>query len=312
MQAQWGKSVVKTLEATGRYPSIAKLTQFVLEAAQEATDPVFGVSEGKSKDSIRRDLRRSGRSSTGSSFGVQGHEDQQNPESQVNVNDTKFKNTKTTPHVCRLCKEGHVKAMSPGERLSFVCGKRLCFCCFDGRHVVKQCKGGIICGVEGCTAKHSKLLHQSFERSGKENPGEQQAIPNPGSSSQQIESHTHACSSSKHGEIKLALPIVSMKVRAKGQTVYYYTHALLNSGSTKTFCSDALIEKLGVKGQQVNLSLTSFNSRENADVEVVALEVVAAKSGMGKTSVIQYMPYPIYLPWRVEQPQLATPLSGLI
>ena len=49
----------------------------------------------------------------------------------------------------------------------------------------------------------------------------------------------------------------------------------------------ALIEKLGVKGQQVNRSLTTVNSREEADVEVVALEVVAAKSGMGKTSVIQ-------------------------
>ena len=78
-----------------------------------------------------------------------------------------------------------------------------------------------------------------------------------------------------------------MKVRAKDQTVYHYTHALLDSGSTKTFFSKALIEKLGVKGQQVNLSLTTVNSREEADVEVVALEVVAAKSGMGKTSVIQ-------------------------
>ena len=146
LQGRWRKSVVKTLEATGRYPPIAKLTQFVSEAAREATDPVFGVSEIKSKGSSRRDLRRSGRSSTGSSFGVQGHEDQQNLESRSNVNDTKFKNTKTTPRVCRLCKGDHVlsvcsrfKAMSPGERLSFVCGKKLCFCCFDGRHVVRQC-----------------------------------------------------------------------------------------------------------------------------------------------------------------------------
>ena len=135
--------------------------------------------------------------------------------------------------------------------------------------------------------KHPKLLHQSFGRSGKENPGEQQANPNPGTSSQQIESHTHACSSLKQGEIKLALPIVPVKVRAKGQMVYHYMHALLDSGSTKTFCSEALIEQLGVKGQQANLSLTTVNRRENAEVEVVALEVVAAKSGMGKTSVIQ-------------------------
>ena len=76
-------------------------------------------------------------------------------------------------------------------------------------------------------------------------------------------------------------------MRAKVQTVYYYTHALLDSVSTKTFSSEVLIEKLGVKGQQVNLSLTTVNRRENANVEVIALEVVAAKSGMGKTSVIQ-------------------------
>ena len=42
-----------------------------------------------------------------------------------------------------------------------------------------------------------------------------------------------------------------------------------------------------MKSQQVNLFLTTVNSRENADVEVVALEVVTAKSGMGKASVIQ-------------------------
>ena len=56
-------------------------------------------------------------------------------------------------------------------------------------------------------------------RSGKKDPGEQQAEPNPGTSSQQIESHTHSCSSPKQGEIKLALPIAPVKVRANGQTV---------------------------------------------------------------------------------------------
>ena len=176
---------------------------------------ILGVPESKSKDSSGRGLRRP-RRSIGSSFGVQGLEDQQNPESHSKVNDSKFKSTKTTPRICRLYKGDHVlrvcyqfKAMSPGERLCFVCGKKLCFCCFVGRRVVRQCRAGVICGVERCTAKRSKLFHQSFERSGKGNPGKQQAMPNPRTSSRQIESHTHTCSSPKQGEIKLALPIVS-------------------------------------------------------------------------------------------------------
>ena len=85
LQCRWRKLVVKTLEAKGRYPSIAKLTHYVAEAAREATDPVFGVSESKPKDSSGRGPRRTGRT-IGSSFGVQGHEEQQNLESRSNVN----------------------------------------------------------------------------------------------------------------------------------------------------------------------------------------------------------------------------------
>ena len=69
LKSRWRKLAVKTLEATGRYPSIAKFTHFVSEAAREATDPVFGVSD--SKDSSGRSPRRPGRT-IGSTFGVQG------------------------------------------------------------------------------------------------------------------------------------------------------------------------------------------------------------------------------------------------
>ena len=230
----------------------------------------------------------------GASFSVQADESQQSPVRQGNGNDPKVKDAKPKLCVCWLCKGNHglsvcsrFKAMSPGEKLSFVWGRKLCFCCFDGRHLASQCKAGIVCGVEGCTAKHSKLMHKSLERSVRENSGEQQGKPNPGTGDQHIESHTLACSSPKHGQIKLALPIVPVKVRAKGQSVYHYTHALLDSGSTKTFCSESLIEKLDVKGKRANLSLTTINSSESADVELVSLEVVAAKCGAGKTSVVQ-------------------------
>ena len=312
--------MVKTLETTGKYPSIARLTCFVSEAAREATDPVFGVSENKSNDFSGRGQRKPERRK-GTSLGVQAQEGQQSPERGGSGSDPKVKDAKSKPCVCRLCKGDHIlsvcsrfKAMSPGERLSFVWGKKLCFCCFDGRHTASQCRAGVVCGEDGCTAKHSKLLHQSFEQSGRENSGEQQSRPNPGTSPQ-VESHTHACSSPRQGQIKLALPIVPVKVRAKGQTVYHYTQALLDSGSTKTFCSEALIEKLDVKGEKANLSLTTVNSGETADVELVVLEVVAAKSRQGKpvlSSCQRCMPCPIYLLWKTVWLQLVTSASGLI
>ena len=212
---------------------------------------------------------------------MQADESKQGPGRWGRGSDPKVKAAKIKHDVCRLYRGGHslsvcsrFRAMSPGETLSFVRGKRLCFCCFDGRQVASQCRAGVVYGLEGCTEKHSKLLHQSFMRPAKENFGEQQATPNLGASSHLIESHTHACSSPREGQIKLELPIVPVNATAKGQTAYHYTYALLDSGSTKTFCSESLIKKLGVKNEPASLSLTTVNSSKSADVELVALEVV--------------------------------------
>ena len=70
LQSRWRRLVVKSLETTNRYPSLAELVCFVSEAAREVTDPVFGVSENK----VRKPER--GR---GASFGVQADESQQRP-----------------------------------------------------------------------------------------------------------------------------------------------------------------------------------------------------------------------------------------
>ena len=74
--------MVKSLETTNRYPSIAELVCFVSEAAREVTDPVFGVSENK----VRKPER--GR---GASFGVQADESQQGPGRWSRDSDSKVK-----------------------------------------------------------------------------------------------------------------------------------------------------------------------------------------------------------------------------
>ena len=157
----------------------------------------------------------------GASFGVQANESQQGPGRWDRGSDPKVKDAKIKHDVFRLCRGVHglsvysrFRAMSPGEKLSFVWEKKLCFCCFDGNCVASQCRAGVVCGVEGCTEKHSKLLHQSFMHPAKENFGEQQATPNPGASSHLIETDTHAYSSPGQGQIKLALPTVPVKARA--------------------------------------------------------------------------------------------------
>ena len=153
--------------------------------------------------------------------------------------------------------------------------------------MASQCKASVVCGVDGCTAKHSKLLHQSLERSFNRPSDERPPKPDLKPGDQQVEGHSNACSLLKPERTKMPLPIVPVRVRAKGLSDYYHTHALLDSGSTKTFCSEALLERLNVKSKQVTLSLTTVNSSESNDVGLVALEVTAAKSVASRTGVIQ-------------------------
>ena len=62
--------MVKTLETTGRYPSITSLMCFASVAACEATYPLFGVLENKPKDFSGRGLLKPERGK-GVTFGVQ-------------------------------------------------------------------------------------------------------------------------------------------------------------------------------------------------------------------------------------------------
>ena len=72
----------------------------------------------------------------------------------------------------------------------------------------------------------------------------------------------------------IGLPIVPVRVKAKGQRDSVVTYAFLDSGSNSTFCSEELLEQLGVEGRNTNLSLTTMTS-ENSPVEthIVSLEV---------------------------------------
>ena len=68
--------------------------RLVSEAAREVTDPVFGVSENKSRDLRGRDPHKPERGK-GARYGVQADESQQSLLRRGNSNNTKVKDTKS-------------------------------------------------------------------------------------------------------------------------------------------------------------------------------------------------------------------------
>ena len=72
-----------------------------------------------------------------------------------------------------------------------------------------------------------------------------------------------------------ALPIVPVKVRAQGSPFCIETYALLDTGSNSTFCSNMLLNRLGVKGKHLKLKLTTMGTAEKVDSVVASGLVVS-------------------------------------
>ena len=72
-----------------------------------------------------------------------------------------------------------------------------------------------------------------------------------------------------------ALPIVPVKVRAQGSLFCIKTYALLDTGSNSTFCSNMLLDRLGVEGKHLRLKLTTTGTTEEIDSVVAGSLVVS-------------------------------------
>ena len=72
----------------------------------------------------------------------------------------------------------------------------------------------------------------------------------------------------------MALPILLVVVRAPGSHRCVHTYALLDSGSTNTFCSEDLLREFQLKGEKTILSLTTLDkANSQTHAMVVSLEV---------------------------------------
>ena len=72
----------------------------------------------------------------------------------------------------------------------------------------------------------------------------------------------------------MALPILPVVVRAPGSQRCVHTYALLDSGSTNTFCSEDLVREFQLKGEKTILSLTTLDkTNSQTHAMVVSLEV---------------------------------------
>ena len=177
---------------------------------------------------------------------------------------------KSTPASTKQCplKDGDLKIwmctkfkqQGVNERYETMKKYKHCFCCLNS-HLMKDCKSDRVCGVNGCTKKHNKLLHSDTPKTEKDKKSEEPLSQNRAGGSSML-------STGSSGFLQL-IPISIGNEKRGVETI-----ALCDTGSTVSFMDKTLINLLKLKGKESVMSVAGIHGLS---------EIVTARIGPSET-----------------------------
>ena len=140
-----------------------------------------------------------------------------------------------------------------------------CFGCLSAGHISKERKKRLACKV--CKKTHPSVLHIEINSTATEAGNPSGVI---GSASAELCGHIGS------GDQECALSIIPVKVKAGKGSQVLQVYALLDPGSTATFCSEELMTRLNLKGRRTQILLRTMNQENSVPTHVISgLEVSA-------------------------------------
>ncbi|KAK0142196.1 hypothetical protein N1851_020133 [Merluccius polli] len=246
------------MQRTGRVRMIS-LVSFVERQASVMSDPIYGniqdLSSGKVKPMLKQAPKPKGTFAT--NLNVKPHQEPRNPDSS-----------------CLFCKRDHELKSCPElekkvhkDKITFLKQNGICFgCLVKAGHVSKDCTGRLSCSI--CKKSHPSVLHIKAEQS---------SVKAPISSAQvSLGDGEHSGAGDKHNSNECMLSIVPVKVKHSKGSKVIHTYAFLDSGSSATFCTKNLIDKLNITGRKTNILLRTMSQEKSVSSDIITgLEVSA-------------------------------------
>lgn len=180
---------------------------------------------------------------------------------------------------CLFCRGGHSLDLClllgkrlHSEKITFLKEHSVCFGCLCIGHMSKDCKKCLSCKV--CNLKHPSVLHVYLK--GKETDsatGEAETVKRSDLISVQSSGLTGA------GEQDCTLSIVPVQVKSKKGQETLITYAFLDPGSSGSFCTEQLMNKLNLRGRRTDILLRTMGQEKVVGSHVVSdLEVAGLNS----------------------------------
>ena len=302
LQSSWRDHADRILNADKREVCIEDIASFVEEKSRALSNPIFGKLPFLAKDKRKSQTRGTKSKPEGSGPGPRelsnfSTSSQKSPMDQNKSQEKKSEDL--SKRSCLFCRQIHNLVDCPAfakipvrERYDFVMKQRLCFSCLRGGHQSRGCYKKKPCSH--CNGRHASPMHSDSSEDKHEQPTSENASQQPARArekedqnrSQQGVNQKSLLSDESSGVERVcnltttvgpatALPIVPVKVRAQGSPFCIETYALLDTGSNSTFCSNMLLDRLGVKGKHLKLKLTTMGTAEEVDSVVASGLVVS-------------------------------------
>ena len=156
------------------------------------------------------------------------------------------------------------KQQGINERYETLKKYKLCFCCLNS-HLMKDCKSDRVCGVNGCTKKHNKLLHSDSSKTEKDKKSEEPSSQNRAGGSSML-------STGSSGFLQL-IPISIGNDKRSVETI-----ALCDTGSTVSLMDKTLVDLLKLKGKESVMSVAGIHGLSEMKTEIVTARIGPSES----------------------------------
>ena len=290
-QERWRSVVLQRRQQNG-IVLFQDLVNFVKTEAKKANDPLYGKEAMRHEDKVQQSAKKASFASKGkpkATFLTDIYQEKSSAKDDSVV----LSNPSSQQKICVYCGgTSHsidscykLQAKPHEDRLSFLRSKGLCFRCFTQGHRSKNCKETAVC--KHCKGNHQSVLHMKKES---ESKSTEKKISTACTSS--------SCSNMEAGETECTLAIIPVKVSSKNGLRVETTLAFMDPGSTVSFCSESLLNRLGCSGKRMEVTLgtmgepyttvvTAVNELQVHDlnlVHTVSLPTVYSKDKMPVTS----------------------------
>ncbi|KAL3989127.1 hypothetical protein ACER0C_013445 [Sarotherodon galilaeus] len=259
--ASWNRKVIEIEETCNVFPTFSQFVEFITKEAKIACNPVTSLHALKSNDVEKIKTTKA-----------------RNIGAKVLVSNSEENAERKRCTFCEKCNHGiqtcwKFKEKPVEERVKFVQTKKLCFGCLQPGHHSRTCKRRSVC--ETCKEKHPTCLHEDHERAtrrekssdehGESVKNSKYAKSTEGTESKHTPEPSNEATSNRVVQgmdsmySSTVVPVwLSTSSNPENEILVY---ALLDNQSDTTFIVQDKAEALDMKGEAVQLKLSTLSSR---------------------------------------------------